>query len=149
MIKLSKNFSFNELTNTSHKYLIYQNRILATAHMPILVLTAKMLEDIRLLLNCPIHISSGFRFLDLNNRVGGSVKSRHLSGLAVDIYFKNMTTEEAFKILLNSNLTSFRKVIIESVKGKNWIHIETKVNQEDKTQFYTTKNGVNYEEVFR
>jgi len=149
MIKLTEHFSFEELTTTSHTNLLMQNRLEAKAHFPVLLCTADMLEKIRTLLNTPLTITSGFRNFILNRKVGGSKTSRHLSGLAADFIPKNMTTEEAFNIILNSELTCFRKVIIEGVKGKFWIHITVKLDSDEPTQFFRTDDGKHYEEVFR
>jgi hypothetical protein len=45
---------------------------------------AQWLEGVRILLGVPIIISSGYRCLELNNAVGGSPKSQHVLGQAVD-----------------------------------------------------------------
>ena len=39
---------------------------------------------------------------------------------------------------------SLKKCIYESVRGSKWLHIETKTEANQPTQFYTTTNGKNY-----
>lgn len=43
------------------------------------------LEDLREILDAPIHINSGCRCPDHNRRIGGKRNSQHLRGTAVDI----------------------------------------------------------------
>lgn len=147
-MKLTKHFSLEEFTNTSHKDLIEENKNESLSHIPILLRTAKMLEEVRELLKVPLHISSGFRYTKLNKRVGGKYNSRHQAGLAADIIPAGLNLDEAFNKILNSNIKSIRKCIIEGINGKFWIHITVKLNEEEKTQFFKTKDGVHYEEVF-
>ena len=44
-----------------------------------------MLEPLRVAMNEPIKISSGFRCYDLNKAVGGVYNSQHLKGQAADL----------------------------------------------------------------
>lgn len=53
---------------------------------------AQKLEDIRLVCKKPITISSGFRSVYYNKKVGGRRLSFHLLGLAVDITFSGISS---------------------------------------------------------
>jgi zinc D-Ala-D-Ala carboxypeptidase len=46
--------------------------------------TAQGLEGVRILLGCPIIISSGYRCLSLNRAIGSKDTSQHVTGEAVD-----------------------------------------------------------------
>lgn len=49
-----------------------------------LIRLAARLERVRALLGVPLHISSGYRCLELNRAIGSSDTSRHVRGLAAD-----------------------------------------------------------------
>ena len=66
-MNLSKNFTFNELTNTSHTALLEKNRFEARDYLDNLVSLANdILEPLRAILKEPIYINSGFRGNTLN-----------------------------------------------------------------------------------
>jgi hypothetical protein len=86
----------------------------------------------------------------LNKRVGGSATSKHTQGLCAD--FKPigvMTVKEAFSLLVENKdkLYSVRKVIIEGVKGKEWIHLQSKVVSTEPMEFFATNDGKTFKEV--
>ena len=98
-MNLSKHFTFNELTNTSHIDLIEKNRLEAKEYLDNLVALANdILEPLRDILKEPIYINSGFRGDALNAKVGGSKTSQHSYGEAVDIRVKSKTAEQLFNI---------------------------------------------------
>lgn len=148
-MKLSPHFSFNELTNTSHTEVLPQNREYAKAFMKQLKYTAGALEEVRELLGVPMTITSGYRMPQLNKAVGGSATSKHTQGLCADFIPIGMTVKEAFaKITANKDkLLSVRKVIIEGVKGKNWVHLQAKVSADEPTELYATSDGKTYTKV--
>jgi zinc D-Ala-D-Ala carboxypeptidase len=74
----------------------FQNSDTATRHginnemSPSQIESAKLLcenvfEPLRLYLNIPIRISSGFRCVQVNRKIGGSTSSQHCKGEAMDI----------------------------------------------------------------
>lgn len=148
-MNLSPHFSFNELTNTSHSEVLPQNREYAKAFMKQLKYTAGALEEVRELLGVPMTITSGYRMPQLNKAVGGSATSKHTQGLCADFIPIGMSVKEAFaKITANKDkLLSVRKVIIEGVKGKNWIHLQAKVSTDEPTELYATSDGKIYTKV--
>lgn len=59
-----------------------------------------MFERIRFVINEPLIINSAYRTIKYNKSVGGSPKSQHLEGKALDIQTpKNMTTNLFFDLL--------------------------------------------------
>jgi hypothetical protein len=148
-MKLSDNFSFDELTVTSNESLQKSNRTSAIGYTKQLKYTAGALEEIRAVLGVPMTVTSGFRMPILNKAVGGSATSKHTQGLCADFQPVGITVKEAFdKIVANKDkLLSVRKAIIEGVKGKQWIHVQAKTLAADPTEFFATNDGRNFTKV--
>lgn len=148
-MKLSEHFSFEELTITGNESLQKSNRLSAESFIKQLKYTAGSLEEVRELLGVPLTITSGFRMPVLNKAVGGSATSKHTQGLCADFIPVGITVNEAFaKITANKEkLLSVRKVIVEGVKGKAWIHLQSKVLATEPTEFFATSDGVNYTKI--
>jgi putative chitinase len=148
-IKLSEHFTFDELTNTSHGDYVKGNKEQANGFIKQLKYTAGALEEIRSLIGVPLTITSGYRSPLLNRVVGGSPTSKHTHGLCADFKPIGLTVKEAFKIITaqKDRLHSVRKVIIEGVKGKEWIHLQAKVNANEPISLYSTSDGKTYQEV--
>lgn len=144
---MSEHFSFMELTDsTSHPELVGQNMIDARGYEKQLKYTAYTLEEIRRVLGVPMKITSGFRNGALNKAVGGSPTSGHAKGLCADFIPIGMEALEAYALIMGNKdkCPSLKKCIFESIKGSRWLHIETKTEANQPTQFYTTTNGKNY-----
>ncbi|MDD2273933.1 MAG: D-Ala-D-Ala carboxypeptidase family metallohydrolase [Desulfuromonadaceae bacterium] len=144
---MSEHFSFMELTDsTSHPELVGQNMIDARGYEKQLKYTAYTLEEIRRVLGVPMKITSGFRNNALNKAVGGSPTSGHAKGLCADFKPIGMSVEDAYDLIMmnKSKCPSLKKCIFESIKGAKWLHIETKTEANQPTQFYTTTDGKNY-----
>lgn len=143
----SKFFTFEELTATSHTALLSSNREEAKQYLSAGKRLSKLLESIRHILgDKPIKVNSGYRNILLNKAVGSkSNKSAHTRFEAADIVPSGMSIEEAFNALINAHrgglLPDLRKAIIEK---NTWIHIECKMNPDEKTTFYTSSDGVNF-----
>lgn len=94
-MKLSKNFTFEELTTTQVRELFEINREEAKAYTHSLTRVAQeLLEPIRALFKKPITVNSGFRGKTLNERIGGSKTSQHCLGEAVDFVVAGWDTDE-------------------------------------------------------
>ena len=85
-IQIAKNFSLHEFqcTGSGHAH----NHVMLDE-----VLLAK-LQQLRYAINKPIIINSAFRCPQRNTAVGGSPKSQHLLGKAVDIRVNGMTPRQ-------------------------------------------------------
>ena len=104
MMQLTKNFHLNELLHSDHSLRI-GGRLLAEQRNPaphilenLKQLVYTTLQPLRDYLNTSIHITSGYRCPALNKRIGGSVISQHLQGLAADLkvsqdFFSKETTQ--------------------------------------------------------
>jgi len=122
-MKLSKNFALSEIThsNTAKRLGIDNTpneKHLANMSLLINNLIQPMRDSIG-----PIRISSGYRGKDLNRAIGGSRKSQHCKGQALDIQFwqnGKMMNELIFEWVLDSGL-EFDQMINEF--DFSWIHI--------------------------
>jgi len=147
---MTEHFSFNELTDSyNHPELVIANRVSAQAYLKQLKYVAATLEEVRAVLGVPMKVTSGFRNPALNKAVGGSATSGHTLGLCADFKPIGMEVKEAFKLIKeNKHLCpSLKKCIYENIKGSQWLHIESKTEAGQFTQFYTTTTGRKYDEV--
>lgn len=125
------------------------NRLDAKSSEKYLRYTAGALEEIRELLGVPLTITSGYRNNALNKAVGGSPTSKHKVGLCADFKPNGISVYDAMtKIIKNKDsLHSVRKVIVEGVSGKEWIHVQAKVDSSEQLELYATNDGKNYIKV--
>ena len=147
---MSEHFSFLELTDSqSHPDLVNRNMADARSFEKQLKYTASTLEEIRAILGVPMKITSGFRNVALNKAVGGSPTSGHAKGLCADFIPIGMDVNDAFELIQfnKDKCPSLKKCIYESVRGSKWLHIETKIEANQPTQFFTTSNVKTYTEV--
>ena len=94
--KISKNFTLEELTLTSTGYFNTPNE---AQTINLRIVTAAILQPLRSYLNEEVTITSGYRSIQVNNAVGGSTSSYHLSGMAAD--FKVKSFEKAIDFIKN------------------------------------------------
>ena len=93
---------------------------------------AETLEEVRTLLgDHPIPINSWYRCRELNKAIGGSPRSAHMQGLAVDFEAPDgMTNAKAFELVATSDII-FDQLIHERTKsGADWIHLGLRYGDE-------------------
>jgi hypothetical protein len=114
-VKLTSHFTLAELIVTSQPF----DNTPSEDTLVILTETARRLETVRMLLEgAAIHVSSGYRSIAVNKAVGGSSKSAHLLGYAVDFTTKEYTPLEICRIIAASTI-KFDQLIYEGT----WVHI--------------------------
>jgi zinc D-Ala-D-Ala carboxypeptidase len=84
-VKLSPHFSSDEIACRHCAEVQVDARLLAS------------LEELRLLVKRPIHITSGYRCPEYNSRIGGEKGSLHCLGRAADIVCAGMSTADLFR----------------------------------------------------
>lgn len=84
--KISKNFTFEELTRTNTGYFNAPND---AQTINLRILTAAILQPLRSYLNEKVNITSGYRSAQVNIEVNGSNGSFHLYGMAADFKVKS------------------------------------------------------------
>lgn len=127
-MRLSKNFTLSEITRSGTAKRKGIDNTPTDKHLQSLqLLITNLLQPIRDEMGS-IRISSGYRSPRLNRSIGGSKKSQHCKGEALDIQFwkdGRMANEEIYKFILNSDL-KFDQMINEF--DFSWIHISYKHN---------------------
>jgi len=82
--------------------------------------TASQLDKVRELLGKPVNLSSGYRCLKVNRRLGSKDSSQHLKGEAVDFKCELFgSPKKVFDKIRESNI-QFDQLILEF---NSWVHI--------------------------
>jgi len=120
MTRLTPHFTLEEFTfsqtaarkgidNTPHEGILDNLCVLANG-----------MEDVRNLLNAPIHVSSGYRCPALNDALGSKRTSQHVQGLACDFTANAYGSPDIiFADIITSDIP-YDQVILEFDR---WIHI--------------------------
>jgi hypothetical protein len=123
-MKVTMHFTIEELyASDTAKRLGINNKPDIQHVINLVYLAAYILEPLRVAMNEPIKIGSGFRSQSLNKAVGGVYNSQHMKGQAADIRTVENTTmanKRLFDVAMKSGLP-FDQLIDEY--GYNWIHI--------------------------
>lgn len=121
-IQITQHFNLDELTTTNNKKLREKNYRYGLYKLTQMNILAHFCEQVRLIVDCPMKITSGIRCEELNTVVGGSKTSQHLKGEAIDFIPTKIKVQTAFTKLRNSNL-EFGQLIIEKSGTTEWVHI--------------------------
>lgn len=135
-MQLSQHFSLEELCaseaaeragidNSAPQEVLAQLRILAYG-----------LEDIRDLLDQPMHINSGYRCPALNKAVGGAPNSQHMTGNAADFICPSFGRPvDICRVIVTSGI-EFDQLIYEY----SWVHVSF-VGSQPRGSVLTFRNG--------
>lgn len=126
-MQLSPHFELSELTASSKAKILGIDNTPPPELIPRLVLVAEMLERIRSTLNVPIMVTSGYRCTALNTAVGSKSTSDHPQGHAADFVAPGFGTPTEVARLLAPmvSVLGIGQIILEGVKGKQWVHVST------------------------
>jgi putative chitinase len=118
-MKLSEHFTLEELTFSQTAVRSGINNNPSQVVKNNLKILADNLEKIRTFLGHPLRISSAFRCMELNRKIGGSVDSAHMNGLAADFTCSGFGKPiDIVKALQKSNI-KLDQVIYEGT----WVHV--------------------------
>ena len=98
------------------------------------LLAEKVFEPVRLHFGCPIHISSGYRSVELNKCIGGSLTSQHCTGEAIDIDMDGSPSGVTNKMVfdyIKDNLV-YDQIINEF--DYSWVHVSYAANGKNRKQ---------------
>ena len=128
-MKLSQHFTLAELTASNKARQLGIDNTPPPELMPRLVRTAELLERIRSTLAVPVLVTSGYRCPAVNIAVGGVSSSDHTQGHAADIVAPGYGTpyEVAKALAPLVSVLGIGQLILEGVKGKQWVHVSTRV----------------------
>ncbi len=119
-MKLTNNFTLEELTRTSSKFVNVPSTV---ERIALKQLAVNVLQPLRDAYGKPITVNSGYRSPLVNKSVGGVPTSQHVKGEAADI---TGGSKEENKILFEiiRDTLDFDQLIDE--KNYTWIHISYK-----------------------
>jgi zinc D-Ala-D-Ala carboxypeptidase len=119
MTQLTPHFSLEEFVESQTAVRNNINNNPSQAIKNNLVTLAQGLEQVRSLLNAPLRISSGYRCMELNRKIGGATDSAHLDGYAADFTCAEFgTPTEVASAIVKSGI-KFDQVIEEGT----WVHL--------------------------
>jgi hypothetical protein len=126
-MKLSKNLSLAEVTkSTTAKRLNIDNTPDEWVTENLKQVAINVFQPLRDAFKCPIYVSSGYRSADLNSAIGGSRRSQHVEGRALDLdadVYGGCTNSQIFNYI-RENL-EFDQLIWEFGNQDNpdWVHV--------------------------
>ena len=138
---LSEHFTLKELTRSETATRKGIDNTPGPAHMHNLTLVCKnILEPVRNHFGKPVQINSAYRGPKLNAAVGGSAKSQHCNGEAVDFEIDGMSNYDLAK-WVSENL-DFDQVILEFYNPKEgpnsgWVHASYASSGKQRKQILT------------
>lgn len=128
--QLTTHFDIYTLTKTSHVALQDQNRMLSEDQAKKLGRVAELLEEVQIILEVPLVVTSGYRCPELNMKLGSSLRSQHLLCEAADSIPKGLPVDEAFRKLrhaIKDGKVKMGQLIWEKTGGREgsveWLHI--------------------------
>ena len=142
-MRLSKNFVLSEITRSNTAKRLGISNEPEKKHLEnIQRIITNLLQPLRDHLG-PIRISSGYRSKELNRVIGGSNKSQHCKGEALDIQFwkdGQMCNKEVYNWIID-NAIEFDQMINEFDFA--WIHISLKKskNRREVLEAYKDDDG--------
>ena len=128
-IQITQHFSLDELTTTNRVKYKDKNYKYGLSKLTQMNILAHFAEQVRLIVDCPMKITSGIRCEELNAVVGGSKTSQHLKGEAIDFIPTKIKIQTAFNKIRKSNL-EFGQLIIENDGKSEWIHISIGIKRQ-------------------
>ena len=127
-MKLTPHFTLDEITASAKARQLKLDNTPAPELLPRLVLLAELLERIRNTLAVPVIVTSGYRSPPVNRAVGGVTSSDHTQGHAADFVAPGFGTASDVASLLAPlvSVLGIGQIILEGVKGKQWVHVSTR-----------------------
>lgn len=136
-MKLTEHFTLDEMTQSQEALRKGLDNTPSQAVIENLKMTAYHMEKVRELLGKPIFISSGYRSPAVNVAVGGSLKSHHCQGYAVDFKCNSFGTPlDICRKIMASDL-KYDQLIYEGT----WVHISFAPSMRRENLHAHFKNG--------
>lgn len=127
-MRLTANFTLAELTRSTTAARLRLDNTPPPGLLPQLQETAEMLQRIREHLQRPVIVTSAYRGPEVNRAVGGVTSSDHTRGQAADIVVPAYGTpyQVAKALAPQVSVLGIGQLILEGVKGKQWVHVSTR-----------------------
>lgn len=153
-MNLSKNLTLAEVTkSTTAKRLGIDNTPDEWTTENLRQVAINIFQPLREAFGCPIYVSSGYRSAELNTAIGGSSRSQHVEGRALDLdadVYGSCTNSQIFN-WIKENL-EFDQLIWEFGDDDNpdWVHVSyvyDGINRKRCLKACRDDNGKTYYEV--
>ena len=126
MVKISKHISYKEATRSATALRLGIENVPNQYELQNMEMVAKhVFEPLREAVDAPIKINSFFRCEELNKAIGGSSKSQHCQGRAIDIDDVYGNVSNAFMYYYIKDNLDFDQLIWEFGTDHNpdWVHV--------------------------
>jgi hypothetical protein len=126
MNKISKHISYKEATRSATALRLGIDNIPGEYELQNMEMVAKkVFEPLREAVDAPIKINSFYRCEELNKAIGGSSKSQHCQGRAIDIDDVYGNVSNAFMYYYIKDNLDFDQIIWEFGTDHNpdWVHV--------------------------
>ena len=126
MVKISKHISYKEATRSAKALRLGIDNVPNQYELQNMEMVAKhVFEPLREAVDAPIKINSFFRCEELNKAIGGSTKSQHCQGRAIDIDDVYGNVSNAFMYYYIKDNLDFDQLIWEFGTDHNpdWVHV--------------------------
>ena len=126
MVRISKHISYKEATRSATALRLGIENIPNEYELQNMEMVAKkVFEPLREAVDAPIKINSFFRCEELNKAIGGSTKSQHCQGRAIDIDDVYGSVSNAFMYYYIKDNLDFDQLIWEFGTDHNpdWVHV--------------------------
>lgn len=143
-MRLSKNFFLNEFikSETAVRKGI-DNQPLPNIVVNLKLLVNKVIQPLRDYYELPVLINSGYRSLQLNTSIGGSLKSQHCKGQAADLEINAVDNLEVAKWIRDRLI--FDQLILEFYNENDadsgWVHVSYKKGKNRMMVLQAIKEG--------
>lgn len=137
---LSQNFSLEELIFSPTAIRYGLKNIPGEKEKENLINLCKyILEPVRLLVNSPIIITSGYRSREVNKLIGGATNSQHITGQAADLTAKGYAVKQLFDLIKSNPYIQYDQMINEF--DGSWLHISWAKNPRRQSMIAINRNG--------
>lgn len=151
MTKISKHLTLEELTYSETAIKLGITNAPTQGQIANLTrLAEKVFEPVREHFGVPIHISSGYRIINLNQAIRGSITSQHCRGEAIDIDMKGDKVNNAQIFYWIKDNLKYDQLIWEFGDKKNpdWVHVSYSGANKQQTLKAVKVNGKTHYENF-
>ena len=128
IMKLSKNLSLAEVTKSNTAKRLGINNVPDDEWVieNLRQIAVNVFQPLRDAFGCPIYVSSGYRGLELNRAIGGSLRSQHMEGRALDLdadVYGKCTNSQIFEWIREN--VEFDQMVWEFGDSDNpdWVHV--------------------------
>ena len=124
-VPVTMHFTIEELyASDTAKRLGIDNKPSVQQMINLVYLSAYVLEPLRVAMDEPIKIGSGFRCQKLNKAVGGVYNSQHLKGQAVDLCIDgDIAKGKKWFNYIKDHLPFDQLIWEHNAKGTYWVHV--------------------------